>query len=62
MTEVVAFQCARLSGNSNTSAPGTGCGTSIVCVGCSSDAVEKSRSSRFLNNFTVFGADIVGAV
>jgi hypothetical protein len=34
----------------------------MVWVGESSEAVEKSRSSRFLKSFTVFGAEIVGAV
>lgn len=59
---MVAFQWARFSGNSKTSDPGTGWGTSSFCVGVSSEAVEKSRSSRFLKSFRVLGAEGVGAV
>lgn len=60
--EVVVFHNARFSGNSKTSDPGTGWGTSIVCVAARSDAVEKSRSARFLKSLRVFGAAGVGAV
>lgn len=59
---MVAFQWARFNGNSKTSAPGKGCGTSSFWVGVSSEAVEKSRSSRFLKSFRVFGAEGDGAV
>ena len=34
----------------------------MVCVGDNSEAVVKSRSSRFLNSLTVRGADGVGGV
>lgn len=60
--EVVVFHSARFRGNSKTSSPGTGCGTSMVWQGASSEAVEKSMSSRFLKSFKVLGAQGVGAV
>lgn len=60
--EVVVFHNARFSGNSKTSDAGTGWGTSIVCVAARSDAVEKSKSARFLKSLRVFGAAGVGAV
>ena len=51
---VVPFHSARLSGSSIIS---LFCGTVTFCVGFKSDAVEKSKSSRFRCSFSVCGHD-----